>query len=282
MTRMELSSVEIGMIHYVDSMADWEEVCRGPVMRYAQQLKADGVIGHIGLSSHNPAVAHKAVESGLIEVLMFSVNPCYDLQPASEDLELLWAEQSYEKPLVNMDPEREALYEACQRMGVGITVMKAFGGGDLLDETLSPAGRALTPYQCMSYALTRPAVAWVMAGARTLDELRECLSYSDASSRAARLRRRTRFVSQNKLAGALHVLRTLRALPQGDRYCIRYKIFKSLQGTGRHTGDSARTLCGAAAARIGLCRMRRLRKTLSVVGVPVIENMKSAAELFGK
>ena len=69
LTRMELSSVEIGMIHYVDSMADWEEVCRGPVMRYAQQLKADGVIGHIGLSSHNPAVAHKAVESGLIEVL---------------------------------------------------------------------------------------------------------------------------------------------------------------------------------------------------------------------
>ena len=83
-------------------------------------------------------------------------------------------------------------------------------------------------------------------------------------SRAARLRRRARFVSPNKLAGALHVLRTLRALPQGDRYCIRYKIFKSLQGTGRHTGDSARTLCGAAAARIGLCRMRRLRKTLSV------------------
>ena len=37
--------------------------------------------------------------------------------------------------------------------------MKAFGGGDLLSETLSPAGKALTPIQCLHYALTRPGVA---------------------------------------------------------------------------------------------------------------------------
>lgn len=47
--------------------------------------------------------------SGLIDVLMFSVNPCYDLQPASEDVEELWAEKNYEKDLVNMDPQRQAL-----------------------------------------------------------------------------------------------------------------------------------------------------------------------------
>ncbi len=60
---------------------------------------------------------------------MFSVNPCYDLRPAGEDVEALWAEKSYEKPLVNMDPERQRLYETCQSQAVGITVMKAFGGG---------------------------------------------------------------------------------------------------------------------------------------------------------
>ena len=42
-----------------------------------------------------------------------------------------------------MDPARERLYETCQRLGVGITVMKAFGGGDLLTAD-SPAGVALT------------------------------------------------------------------------------------------------------------------------------------------
>ena len=104
------------------------------------ELKAAGVIGHIGLSSHNPEAALAAVETGLIDVLMFSVNPCYDLQPAGEDVEELWAPKNYVAPLVNMDPERQALYETCQRLGVGITVMKAFGGGDLLSE-LSRRGR---------------------------------------------------------------------------------------------------------------------------------------------
>ena len=61
---------------------------------------------------------------GQIDVLMFSVNPCYDLLPANEDVERLWAAERYDGPLVNMDPEREAVYEACQRRGVGITVMR--------------------------------------------------------------------------------------------------------------------------------------------------------------
>ena len=52
---------------------------------------------------------------------IFSVNPCYDLQPAGEDVEQLWAEKNYAAPLVNMDPQRQALYETCQRLGVGIT-----------------------------------------------------------------------------------------------------------------------------------------------------------------
>ena len=102
---------------------------------------------------------------------MFSVNPCYDLLPGTDDVEKLWAEESYKKPLLNLDPKRAELYETCQRLGVGITVMKAFGGGDLLSE-YSPAGKALTAVQCLHYALTRPAVAAVMSGARTMEELK--------------------------------------------------------------------------------------------------------------
>ncbi len=177
--RLETDTVEIGMIHYVDSILDWETVIRNGVMDYAQSLKAAGTIGSVGLSSHNPEVALAAVRGGLIDVLMFSVNPCYDLQPAGEDVEALWAEASYEKPLVNMDPQRQELYETCQRLGVGITVMKAFGGGDLLSE-YSPAGKALTLNQCLHYALTRPGVASVMSGARTVDELRASVAYEDA------------------------------------------------------------------------------------------------------
>ncbi len=171
---------DVGMIHYVDSMDTWREIVDGGVADYARELKAAGRIHAVGLSSHNPIVAQAAVESGLVDVLMFSVNPCYDLQPGGEDCEDLWADESYEKELLNFDPDRVKLYETCQRLGVGITVMKAFGGGDLLTAD-SPAGVALTPAQCLHYALTRPAVASVMAGARSMDDLKRSLAYEDAS-----------------------------------------------------------------------------------------------------
>ena len=73
--------IDVGMIHYVDSAATWKKIAEGEIMEYAQKLKAQGKILHIGMSSHNPLVALEAVKSGLIEVLMFSVNPCYDLLP---------------------------------------------------------------------------------------------------------------------------------------------------------------------------------------------------------
>ncbi|MCI2048536.1 MAG: aldo/keto reductase [Lachnospiraceae bacterium] len=178
--RLGTDHFEIGMIHYCDSLDDWETIRRNGVLQYAQELKKHGVIEAVGMSSHNPEVALAAVQSGALNVLMFSVNPCYDLQPAGEDVEKLWADEAYEKPLLNMDPQRSELYETCQRLGVGITVMKAFGGGDLLSADQSPAGAALTSLQCLHYALTRPAVASVMAGARTAPELQDCLAYEEA------------------------------------------------------------------------------------------------------
>ena len=109
--RLETDYIDVGMIHYVDTMDTWNTVANGEVMRYALEQKRAGRIRCIGLSSHNPEVALAAVESGLVEVLMFSVNPCYDLQPAGENCEALWAEESYAGMLVNMDPARERLYE---------------------------------------------------------------------------------------------------------------------------------------------------------------------------
>ena len=178
---LQTDFIDVGMIHYVDSLDDWEAVERGGVLDYARALKAAGRIGHIGVSSHNPVAAKRAVESGAIEVLMFSVNPCYDLLPGSEDCEELWKDENYASARVNMDAQREALYETCQRRGVGITVMKAFGGGDLLRADLSPAGVALTVNQCIHYALTRPGVATVLAGAHSIEQLAESLRYETAS-----------------------------------------------------------------------------------------------------
>ena len=137
LARLGTDYVEIGMIHYVDAEADLREVLDGPIMRLAQRLRSEGRIRHIGLSSHNPVVAHMAARTGLIDVLMFSVNPCYDLLPPSDDVDTLWADESYARELHNIDPERQRLYEFCEREGIAIDVMKAYGGGDLLSDANS-------------------------------------------------------------------------------------------------------------------------------------------------
>ena len=46
--RLKTDHVEIGMIHYVDSLTDWEQIRTGPVMAYALELKEAGIIGSIG------------------------------------------------------------------------------------------------------------------------------------------------------------------------------------------------------------------------------------------
>ena len=56
-----------------------------------------------------------------------------------------------------MNPARAELYALCEREDVGLTVMKGFAGGRLFDAARSPFGVALTPVQCIHYALTRPA-----------------------------------------------------------------------------------------------------------------------------
>jgi hypothetical protein len=177
--RIGTDYLDIGMIHYVDSVSDYEEVFNGAVIDYCMELKRQGKIRTIGMSSHNPVVALRAVKTGLIDVLMFSVNAAYDMQPPNEDVNQLWAPENYAHELNNMDPDRSALYEACEREGVAIDVMKAFGGGDMLNAQLSPFGVAFTEYQCLEYCLTRPGVVAVMAGCHSMDEMDKLVSYYD-------------------------------------------------------------------------------------------------------
>ncbi len=181
LARLGTDYLDIGTIHYVDAMDDWQMVLDAGILDYARKLKKQGIIRAIGLSSHNPKVALKAVESGDIDVLLFSINPCYDLQPAGEDVEQLWNREKYKDKLVNMAPDRARLYESCARLGVGITVMKAFGGGDLLKAGQSLAGVALTVDQCIAYALDRPGVACVFAGAHSIEEIQASLDYANAT-----------------------------------------------------------------------------------------------------
>lgn len=278
--RLETDHVEIGMIHYVDSVSDWEAVRTGPVMEYALELKKAGIIGCVGLSSHNPRAALAAVNTGLIDVLMFSVNPCYDLQPAGEDVEELWAPKNYEAPLLNMDPERQALYETCQRLGVGITVMKAFGGGDLLSE-YSPAGKALTAFQCLQYALDRPGVACVMSGARSLEDLKKSLAFEDAPEEERDYASTLAALPKISWKGHCMYCGHCAPCPKGISVADVTK-FLNLSLAQGSVPETVREHYAALPHGAGECVACGACEKRCPFAVPVIENMGRAAALFGR
>lgn len=277
---LQTDYIDVGMIHYCDALKDWDIIVKNGILDYAKALKAEGRIRHIGLSSHNPQVALKAVETGAVEVLMFAVNPCYDLQPAGEDVEALWADEAYEHMLTNMDPDRQRLYETCQRLGVGITVMKCFGGGDLLDAELSPAGAALTVNQCIHYALTRPAVAVVLAGAHSPEQLRRSAAYEDASEEERDYAQA--FASFPKISWKGHCMYCSHCQPCPAGISIA-DVTKFLNLTAAQKGlpETVREHYAVLEHHASECLQCGACETRCPFGVPIRENMKRAAAVFG-
>lgn len=278
---LQTDYIDVGMIHYCDSLKDWETIQNGPVLAYAKELKEQGVIRHIGLSSHNPEVALAAVRSGHIEVLMFSVNPCYDLQPANEDVEELWNGKNYEKHLVNMDSSRQALYETCQRMGVGVTVMKAFGGGDLLDEKLSPAGKSLTPVQCIHYALTRPGVATVLAGVHSEEQLRESAAYETASEEERDYAEAFARFPNISWEGYCMYCSHCAPCPQKIDVASVTKFLNLAKAQGT-LPETVREHYAVLPHHAGECIACGACEKRCPFGVKIVENMREAAKVFGK
>jgi predicted aldo/keto reductase-like oxidoreductase len=78
--------IDFGMLFFVDSEKDYTDVFEGDALSYALELKKKGHIRAIGASSHNPITARKMVETGYIELLMFSLNPAFDMVPAGANV----------------------------------------------------------------------------------------------------------------------------------------------------------------------------------------------------
>lgn len=181
LTRFETDYIDLGMIHYVDDVADWQSILNGDFIRYVHQLKAEGRIRHIGLSTHNPDIARLAACSGFVEMILFSINPAFDMLPVNGDAEVYFRDD-FSTATDGVTPERAELYRLCEQNDVGITVMKGYAGGRLFDAVRSPFGVAMTPAQCLHYCLTRPAVASVLVGFDTTQQIDEAVAYEHATA----------------------------------------------------------------------------------------------------
>ena len=169
MSALKTDYVDFGFLHCVDDDGDFDDIKNNGIFDYVLGLKQKGVIRHVGFSSHTPSVAHKMLDTGVMDMMMFSVNPAYDLERGDE----------YG---IGTTIERADLMRRCEKQGVGISVMKPFHGGMLLSANTSPFKKALTKNQCIKYCLDRPAVLAVVPGVRGMDDLKELLKYLDSSA----------------------------------------------------------------------------------------------------
>lgn len=142
LANLQTDYIDFGFIHCLDEASD------------LAAYEKSGALGYV-------------LDLGILDMLMFSINPMYDYGQGD------YANGSNE--------ERYDLYRRCEKEGVGISVMKPFNAGQLLDAAKSPFHQALTTAQCIQYALDKPGVVTVLPGPGSVEELKHILGYFDTT-----------------------------------------------------------------------------------------------------
>jgi aryl-alcohol dehydrogenase-like predicted oxidoreductase len=151
--RLEMDHADAFVFHGLSDLETWRKVtAAGGGMEQLEACRRKGQLRFRGISSHHPDVLRAAIESGLCDVVLFSVGPFADARYVAEILPLARAR------------------------GVGTVCFKTFGSGKLLGDTegysrplanrprgkLSSGGQdvaaALLPHlsvaECVRYTLT--------------------------------------------------------------------------------------------------------------------------------
>ncbi|MDL2319154.1 aldo/keto reductase [Eubacteriales bacterium OttesenSCG-928-A19] len=272
--------IEFGMLFYIDSEEDYAKVFETEFVEYALKLKQNGDIEHIGFSSHNPKTAMRAIETGVPEMLLFSINPAFDMLPSDQYVFDHFDKDFGSGLFRGIDPDRAALYKLCEQKRVGITVMKTLGAGKLLSPEHTPFGKPLTVPQCIHYALSRPAVASVMLGMQSAAQVSEAMEYF-ALDESQRDYAEVLSTMRNDFKGNclycshcqpcpaeidIAAVNKFLDIARLDKNNIPPSIRSHYQSLA-HGGDAC-TACGNCESRCPF-------------GVPVIENMAEAEELLG-
>lgn len=280
LTRLQTDYIDLGMIHFVDEEDEFRRIIDGEFYAYVKEQKDKGVIRHIGMSTHNPRVAKLAALSGKIEMILFGVNAAFDLLPASENLDDYFEDKTYEGELSGIDPERAELYRICEREGVGITVMKGFAGGRLFDASASPFGVALTPVQCIHYALTRPAVASILCGYDSVEHVRQAAAYETASEEEKNYASVIAGAPRHSYKGQCTYCGHCAPCPSGIDIAMVNKLL-DLALMQEEVPASLKEHYKGLSANAGDCMACGSCEQRCPFDVKVIERMEKARELFG-
>jgi predicted aldo/keto reductase-like oxidoreductase len=273
MLRIFGGHIEFGMMFFIDSEDDYRNVFETEFAGYVQHLKKQGDIGHIGFSSHNPQTAIKAINTGLPEVLMFSINPAFDMMPFEKN-----AFDADRNLMRGLDPKRAELYKLCAQKQIGITVMKAFGAGKLLSPEHTPFTQPMTVAQCLHYGLSRPAVASILPGCQTRAQMEEAMQYFNTGA-SGRDYSGVLGSMQNDFRGSCVYCSHCQPCPVNIDIAAVTKYLDIARLDTANIPPSVRShyasLNTNECTECGNCEKR------CPFGVPIIKNMKHAAELMG-
>ena len=172
--------IDIGMLFFIDSEDDFNQTFNSDVIEYVLDLKQKGIIRAIGASSHNPVTAAKVVNTNLVDLIMFSINPAFDLMPSTSSIMDMLSNDS-SNSMVSSNNERASFYRLCEQQNVSISVMKTLGAGKLLSKEHTPFAQPMSVIQCLHYALTRPAVVSALLGCQSSQQIKEAVAYCTAT-----------------------------------------------------------------------------------------------------
>jgi predicted aldo/keto reductase-like oxidoreductase len=179
LTRYQTDYVDVLFLHNSNSQEDYDLLMKpGGLLEMALRFKKEGKARAIGFSGHNTITARLAVQSGVLNVLMFPLNFTSHAMPG-----------------------RKELLDDCVKHNIGLVIMKPFAGGNLLkegswmevvdyqmgrmetngDAMIFKKSSKITAVQCLAYILDQPAISTIVPGCGSLEQLEDVLSYWTAT-----------------------------------------------------------------------------------------------------
>ena len=272
--------IDFGMLFFIDTEQAYKDVFETDFAGYAERLKKEGSIGHIGFSSHNPEIAIKIINTGLPEMMMFSINPAFDMIPYGENA-LDHFEKGFNAEVFRgIDPKRAELYKLCSQKQIGITVMKTMGAGKLISPEHTPYAKPMTPVQCIHYVLSRPAVASALLGCKTAAEVSGVMHYFSADD-AERDYSETLSTVRNDFKGSCVYCSHCQPCPAGIDIAGVIKYLDIARLDLANIPPSIRSHYSSLLHGGGECIACGACEERCPFGVPIIANMEEAERLLG-
>ena len=157
--------------------------------------------------------------------------------------------------------------------------MKGYAGGRFFNAEASPFGVALTPVQCLHYALTRPAVASVMVGYDNCAHVDAAVAYESASEAEKDYATILASAPKHAYTGQCTYCGHCAPCPNKIDIAMVNKLY-DLAMMQKQVPDSLRAHYHELSVRADACIRCGGCETRCPFGVKVMEKMQMAAELF--